>query len=55
MPKEIMSTPVEIGCDGSADLIADLLEFLLDPDDDAAPPSEGRLAYEASGSDQMSQ
>ena len=31
MPKEIMSTPVEIGCDGSADLIADLLEFLLIP------------------------
>jgi hypothetical protein len=55
MLKEKMNTSVETGNDGSADLIADLLEFLLDPDDDEAPPSEGRLAYEASGSDQMSQ
>jgi hypothetical protein len=55
MSKEMMSTPVETDGDGSADLIADLLEFLLDPDDDEAPPSEERLAYEASGSDQMNQ
>ena len=53
MSREMMSTLVETGGDGSADLIADLLEYLLDPDDDEPLPSDGRLAYEAGGGDQV--
>jgi hypothetical protein len=52
MSKEMMSALAETDGDGSADLIADLLEYLLDPDDDEPPPSGGRFAYEADSGDQ---
>jgi hypothetical protein len=51
MSKEMMSTLVETDGDGFADLIADLLEYLLDPDDDVLPLSDERPANEASGGD----
>jgi hypothetical protein len=53
MSKEKMIAQVEAGDDSSADLIADLIECLLDPDNDESNTTDGHFAYLLNTVDEM--
>ncbi len=54
MIKEKMITQLETADEESADLIADLLEFLLDPDDDESNISDGCFVHAPNAADRVS-